>query len=259
MATVETGGTKAEAAYQLLREEILTIRLAPGLPLRLNMLRDRYGIGWTPLREALARLEAERLVTTRSNSGFAVAPLAGDELSDILRTRLLLELELLAEAFRKGDTAWEERIAAAHFRLSRCKLLSRTSLPLLDPSEENLAEWDQRHRQFHEALLSAAQSDWLKRIYRDVSMHLRRHHRFLNAEPALRAATGTGEEAEAEAATILLMRAMAIDSHTDLMQAAIDRDWPRARQLMIDHVGFTGKVFAQFGMPNANRTAESVQ
>ena len=257
MTTVETGSTKAETAYHLLREEILTTRLAPDFPLRLNMLRERYGLGWTPLREALARLEAERLVVARSNSGFTVAPLARDDLADILRTRLLLELELLAEAIRRGDAAWEERIAAAHFRLSRCKLLSRTSLPVLNPSEENLSEWDQRHREFHEALLSAAQSDWLKRIYRDVNMHLRRHHRFLNSEPALQAATGTGEEAEE--ATILLMRAMAIDSHTDLMQAALDRDWPQARQLMTDHVGFTGKVFSQFGGRGEDRTAEAEQ
>ena len=52
----DVASSKTEAAYRLLRREILTTKLMPGAPLRLGALRKTYGIGWTPLREALSRL-----------------------------------------------------------------------------------------------------------------------------------------------------------------------------------------------------------
>ena len=94
--------TKTEAAYRLLRRDILSTRLSPGTPLKLNALRDAYGVGWTPLREALSRLEAERLVTAISNRGFAVAPVSRAELEDLARSRLVVELPLLVESIERA-------------------------------------------------------------------------------------------------------------------------------------------------------------
>jgi DNA-binding FadR family transcriptional regulator len=62
-------GTKTEFAYRTLRQEILETRLMPGTPLKLSAMRDTYGIGWTPLREALSRLEAEHLVNFERQQG----------------------------------------------------------------------------------------------------------------------------------------------------------------------------------------------
>ena len=62
----QESATKTETAYRLLRRDILAARLLPGAPLKLNVLRNAYGVGWTPLREALSRLEAQRLVTAVS-------------------------------------------------------------------------------------------------------------------------------------------------------------------------------------------------
>ena len=59
--------TKSEFAYRTLRQDILETRLRPGAPLKLGAMREAYGIGWTPLREALSRLEAERLVILSAN------------------------------------------------------------------------------------------------------------------------------------------------------------------------------------------------
>ena len=48
--------TIAELAYRRIRQDILWGRFAPGSPLRSDELRARYGIGVSPLREALTRL-----------------------------------------------------------------------------------------------------------------------------------------------------------------------------------------------------------
>ncbi|MGH2397199.1 MAG: GntR family transcriptional regulator, partial [bacterium] len=77
--------SKTDAAYRTLRREILAAHLAPGTALKFDALGAAYGLGRTPLREALSRLEAEHLVTASRNRGFAVAPVSRAELEDLTR------------------------------------------------------------------------------------------------------------------------------------------------------------------------------
>ncbi|TGQ72668.1 MAG: GntR family transcriptional regulator [Mesorhizobium sp.] len=227
--------SKTEAAYRLLRRDILATRLTPAAPLKLSTLRDTYDIGWTPLREALSRLEAERLVTAISNRGFAVAPVSRAELEDLARARLVVELPLLVESIEKGGHEWEDAVVTAHYRLSRCKSV------LDDPSDEAVDAWYEKHDAFHAALLSAATSSWLLRFNAMISDQLYRHHRFLGMAPTLRAAAGRkdGHQKAMEA----LRDAVAIEHHTALMEAALDRDSERAKTLMTAHIGYTLHVY----------------
>ena len=52
----------ADKAYTALRDMIVTLRLPPGAPLNEERLSAELGIGRTPLRDAVKRLEAESLV-----------------------------------------------------------------------------------------------------------------------------------------------------------------------------------------------------
>jgi GntR family transcriptional regulator, carbon starvation induced regulator len=227
--------SKTEAAYRLLRRDILTTRLMPGAPLKLGVLRATYGVGWTPLREALSRLEAERLVTAVSNRGFTVASVSKEELEDLARARLVVELPLLLESMEKGGSEWEDAVVTAHYRLSRCKIAPD------DPSDDAVDLWDERHEAFHDALLSASTARWLRRFRSTISDQLRRHHRFLGLAPTLRAAAGMTDGYEEAVAA--LREAMAIEPHTALMEAALDRDIERAKALMTAHIGYTLHVY----------------
>ncbi|MFT4000819.1 MAG: GntR family transcriptional regulator [Rhizobium sp.] len=227
--------SKTEAAYWLLRRDILNTRLRPGASLRLSALRDAYGVGWTPLREALSRLEAEKLVTAISNRGFAVAPVSRAELEDLTRARMFVELPLLMESIEKGGPDWESAVVTAHYRLSRCKIVADSA------SEEMADEWDEKHTAFHAALVSAATSNWLLRFQSTIIDQLRRHHRFLGLAPTQRAAAGLS--IGYEKAVAALQDAMAIEHHTALMEAALDRDLERAKALMTEHIGYTLEVY----------------
>ncbi|NTJ68444.1 GntR family transcriptional regulator [Agrobacterium rhizogenes] len=227
--------SKTEAAYWLLRRDILNTKLRPGASLRLGALRDTYGVGWTPLREALSRLEAEKLVTAISNRGFAVAPVSRAELEDLTRARMVVELPLLMESIEKGGPDWESAVVTAHYRLSRCKIVPDSA------SEEMADEWDEKHNAFHAALVSAATSNWLQRFQSTIADQLRRHHRFLGLAPTQRAAAGLS--IGYEKAVAALQDAMAIEHHTALMEAALDRDLVRARALMTEHIGYTLQVY----------------
>ncbi len=64
---------RAELAYSALRRGIMEFRFAPGERLSPTALRERLGVGRTPVREAIVRLRQEGLVVTRPKSGSYVA------------------------------------------------------------------------------------------------------------------------------------------------------------------------------------------
>ena len=232
MPSTSEDDSKTDAAYQLLRREILTARLPADMALRPAALNKAYGLSWTPVREALARLEAERLVVYQRNRGFAVAPVSSAELDDLRRARLAIELPLLKEAMEHGDAEWEANLVAAHHRLIRC------TLPSDDPSEATLTHWEQMHEAFHKALLQAAVSKWLLRFQAQIAEQLQRHHRVLAILPTLEQGQAASEQAR-EA----LRQALGPEPHTALLHAVLARDVERALALMAEHTGSTMDVF----------------
>ncbi|MQA08208.1 MAG: FCD domain-containing protein [Pseudonocardiaceae bacterium] len=61
--------SQAEHAYLVLRDLILSLRMAPGSPVQEEPLTRELGLGRTPFREAIKRLEAESLVAIYPRRG----------------------------------------------------------------------------------------------------------------------------------------------------------------------------------------------
>ena len=153
--------TLTDQAHAALRRDIVSGRLAPGTRLRIARLSEDYAIGASPLREALSRLSAEFLVTVEGQRGFAVAPISAQDLRDIARMRGELECEALTRAIAAGDDGWEAGIVAAFHALEKSWQRRQA-----DP-EGTRDEWEDRNRAFHEALVAACDSTWLRR-FRDM-------------------------------------------------------------------------------------------
>jgi DNA-binding GntR family transcriptional regulator len=64
---------KSDEAYAALRRRIMCAELPPGAPLDERELMEALGVGRTPLREAVLRLEHERLVRSLGRRGYIVA------------------------------------------------------------------------------------------------------------------------------------------------------------------------------------------
>jgi DNA-binding GntR family transcriptional regulator len=80
----------AERAYIALRDMIVTLELPPGSPLE-EAIGTRLGIGRTPLRDAIKRLEAESLVVIYPRRGTFVAEVNLTDHSLIADVRRQLE------------------------------------------------------------------------------------------------------------------------------------------------------------------------
>jgi DNA-binding GntR family transcriptional regulator len=86
-----TRETMTGSAAGVLRGLILSGKLPPGTPLRLNQLAARLGMSIMPVREALRALEAERLVTFRPHRGAVVADISPEDVEEAYEIRAALE------------------------------------------------------------------------------------------------------------------------------------------------------------------------
>lgn len=231
--------TKSEDAYNSLRRDILEARLAPSTPLKLHKIQEMYGLGWTPLREALSQLEAEHLVTLIPNKGYIVAPVSKAELEELTKVRNLIELPLLREAMELGDKEWEAAIVAAHYRLSK------ESNPLEgNDNAEIYVEWTRVHNDFHVALLSANRSAWLSRFHAQATDHLRRHGRVLRASLSY---SPTENYFTALKKSPALQEAYSLEVHTQIMEAVLNRQVEKACELLAHHNQLTLKSYNELG------------
>ncbi|WP_417772251.1 GntR family transcriptional regulator [Stappia sp.] len=226
---------KTDDAVERLKSDILRCELAPGAPLVVAGLSARYGLGWTPLREALSRLEAEQLVISERNRGYRVAPVSAASIRDLQVARQAVEEALLTRSIASGDADWEDRLVATHHRLSLA--------PALGPSigEAETAQWENAHDAFHTALLAAGQSSSLMRFQQHLTEQLRRHHRHMIFGPGRQ--RDLDEQARADFQE-LLARTVGLPHHTAMMEATLARDAPAAVALLREHVGFSLAVYA---------------
>jgi DNA-binding GntR family transcriptional regulator len=77
-------------AYNLIKEKIITLEFAPGQPLDEKKLGE-IGLGRTPIREALLKLEADNLIDIFPGKGIHVKQITLKGVRDLLQALLSME------------------------------------------------------------------------------------------------------------------------------------------------------------------------
>ncbi|HEY9269922.1 GntR family transcriptional regulator [Achromobacter sp.] len=196
--------TLSEQVYRLLRRDIMRGAFAPGQSLRLELLKQRYGSSFSPIREALNRLRSERMVISTTSRGFSIAPLSVEEMWDACETRILIDCDALRRSLANADDAWETRLVGAYHALT---LAAQRAEAAAEPSEELDELLEARHLEFHHALIGACRSHWLLDLSTQLYAQTERYRR-----PARAGATAYGPERSVD------------DEHRQLLDAAISRD-----------------------------------
>jgi DNA-binding GntR family transcriptional regulator len=101
--------TMADRAYVKLEELLVTLALPPGTILTESDLIKKSGVGRTPTREALQRLEAFRLVTPLPRHGIMISKVNVTEHLVLLETRRVLDRLVASRAARRATP--EQRMA----------------------------------------------------------------------------------------------------------------------------------------------------
>ena len=197
-------------AYELIRERITTLELAPGSPLNEQQLAEDLDMGLVPVREALKLLAYESLVVITPRHGIYVADVDVPDLEQLSEMRLTLE-SLSARLAAQRATS-DDLVVLEALRQEQAST----------PTEESRRLFDVDHK-FHQAIAQAAHNkylaDSLERLF-GLSQRLwyklvveppgsLPHHRFLPS---------------------------AVEKHLDLVEAIKAGDADRAGRIMGSHV-----------------------
>ena len=196
-----------EDGYRRIRADVIFGRLAPGHKLRLEALRESYGVSVTTLREILTRLAAEGFVAAEGKRGFEVAGVSADNLRELADLRLLLEQHAMAISFANADVEWEGRVVSAHHKLASTERL-------MDSGIGEPEQWKRYDGEFHQALISNCGSRLLMETH---SLAFDKYFRYQMVAFRYR-----GEEPSMQ--------------HRALLDCALKRDAETARQVLAEHV-----------------------
>lgn len=192
----------SDQLVDLVRDRILSGVVDDDQPIRQDTLAAELGVSKIPLREALARLEEEGLVQSRTNRGFFVRALSAGEAEEVYALRITLEPDAMALASLRANEAEQD--------YARGVLAA-----MYEQQQEDGGGVGAYNRQLHRALYAPSHQlitvNLLDRLQVLSQRYVRKH-----LEPL-----GRDERANAE--------------HRELIEAWLERDADKVRDLARQH------------------------
>ena len=226
--------TKSSEAYERIYADIVKGRFKAGEKLVIDELREQYGVGLGPLREALARLSAGLLVVAEDQRGFRVSEISEQDLMDTTELRCKIESWAIRDSIKHGDTDWEADVLAASHRLAKSPWQGKKG------SESPSNAWADSHREFHYALVSACGSPWLL-LFRNIL--------FDHAERYRNLSIGYISKRSKESS---IDSSVFDDEHKQLADAALARDSKTASKVIVQHYRrIADAILAELKLNNA--------
>jgi len=118
--TLTTGKSLASTAHDILEDLIVTLKLPPGSLWSEEALSERIGIGRTPVREAVKRLEADYLIRVLPRHGIMVAEIDHHEQLLSVDFRRELELFISSRAARRALLDERQKLRELADVIERC-------------------------------------------------------------------------------------------------------------------------------------------
>jgi DNA-binding GntR family transcriptional regulator len=192
--------TKVDVAYQLLRNEIFQGTLPPSASLDQEAIATRLGLSTTPVREALRRLESEKLVISRSHRDTIVAPVSLELLENTYAVRLSLDPVAVGYTAAKAS---DEQLAE----------IERLLIP---PTYDDPVADLYHNRSLHRAIYAACGNPTLVEIL-DMLWDRSDRYRLIVLRTKSTATTAHQE-------------------HEAIVRAVLERDSALAAELMVQHI-----------------------
>jgi DNA-binding GntR family transcriptional regulator len=207
LAVADPAGPRslADRAYEQIRDRLLTLDLRPGDLLQEDVLAKDLGVGRTPVREALKRLELDHLVVTYARRGTFATRVEFTDLAYISEIRAQLEPVAAARAAK-----------IASFNDRNQLRLVRSALESFDLRNASVMETLRLDARVHRGIYSAAANPHLEDVLiRYDNLATRIWCMVLDRLPDL---------------------SCHVHEHLDLLTAVIDGDEARAAELARVHV-----------------------
>ena len=160
----------ADSIYEILLARLVEGEIKAGSPVNIDSLARELVVSPTPLREALARLEATGLVVREALRGYRAAPLfTREQLVRLMDARSVIEPSCAVYACHNSDEDFLAELTANVAVMSR----------IVDEGEatsyERYREVDER---FHDLIAQQSDNEFLFRAYKSLEAHVQRFRLF---------------------------------------------------------------------------------
>lgn len=154
-------GSLVDRLVVLIRDAILGGEYEPGAHIGIKKLADAHGVSMIPVREALARMLASRLVRVEPNRGYFVASKpTPEEFAQFVQFRELFEVSAVRLGF--------DNVTDADIRALR--RLNEKMRKIADGNRRNATvAWGKLNGEFHQILVGLAKNDFITEQYRNLS------------------------------------------------------------------------------------------
>ena len=146
-----------EAVYQMVRREILLLRIRPGARIRVSNISELLHVSRTPVKQAFERLYQEKLLKKREGkSGYFVMQMSRGSLEDLFYTRKIIE----------GNATYLCALHPRDLDLARLKSVAEEFEQIfLTGNYEKLSKVDCL---FHQLLVDGSQNAYMQSMYRSL-------------------------------------------------------------------------------------------
>ena len=215
-----SAGTQTAVALLGLREMLLEGQLAAGDRLVETQLVQRLGVSRTPVRAALARLEAEGLVEPAARGGYVVRSFSFDDVADAIDVRGTLE-GMAARLCAVHGLGRRHRAA-----LERCVRELDAVVAAGPDGATDLRDYERLNCEFHRALVDAAENAVLTGALERVT-----------ALPFASPGAFVSVQGELDESRRILVEAQ--EQHHEILAAVLAGDAERAERLTRAHAGLS--------------------
>jgi DNA-binding GntR family transcriptional regulator len=157
--------TATDQAYSGIIELVLRHDLRPGERTSVNLLAKRLGLGRTPIKEAITRLQTEGLLSVSGRSGTTVNLIECEQAEQLFALRQVLE-DFAAEGAVKHATSEQIRRVKELAREMRRQSLDKSD------AVRSAAGFISSNVEFHATIIAATGNRFLLRLYSQIQMQM---------------------------------------------------------------------------------------
>ncbi|TFG58566.1 MAG: GntR family transcriptional regulator [Spirochaetales bacterium] len=153
-----------DQVYEYLLDKIISNKISYGDTLNIKTLSETLGISTMPVREAIKRLEFERVVEVKPRSSCQIRLPDKTEIRSIYELRELLELFAIQKFLKNFDPSRLARLGDITLRMKAISDIKNEINGALEAMDLDL--------QFHSELCTLADNDYVCYYHRLLSLHL---------------------------------------------------------------------------------------
>ena len=152
----------AVMAYEAILKKIICLEYEPSQHLEENLLVEELGLGRTPIREALLRLQGEKMVESHPNKGVIVKPITLQNTKAMFESMHIFESGVVDMALNKECSVFIKKMDSANKEVKKA-IRANKIFKLVEANHE-----------FHVNFAKCSQNEFLIRAVSDVRNEAKR-------------------------------------------------------------------------------------